>query len=82
MPFLVSDTPLSFNVDSPQEEIECRRAERIARKAAKDGAKTSKSRSWRIVEAKHHEKDPFPNLTGEFDEDSPFAKHFTRKREQ
>ena len=40
---------------------------------AKDGAKTSKS-GWRIVEAKHHEKDFFPNLTGEFDEGSPFAK--------
>ena len=43
-------------------------------------AKTSKSR-WRIVKAMHRENDFFPNFTGEFDEDSPFAKHFTRKRD-
>ena len=77
MPFLVSGMPSD---DTHQEEIERRRAERIARKEAKDGAKTSKSR-WRIVEAKDREKDFFPNLTGEFDQDSPFAKHFTRKRD-
>jgi len=62
MPFLVSGMPSD---DTHQEEIERRRAERIARKEAKDGAKTSKSR-WRIVEAKHREKDFFPNLTGEY----------------
>jgi hypothetical protein len=81
MSFLVSDMPLSFTDDTPQEVIERRRAERImARKESKDRKKTSKSRC-RIVKAKHREKDFFPNLTGEFDEKSPFAKHFTRKRD-
>ena len=73
--------PLSFYTDdTSQEEIERRRAERMARKEAKDKAKTSKSRRP-IVKAKHREKDFFPNLTGEFDADSPFAKHFTRKHD-
>ena len=80
MTFVVSDMPSSFTDDTPQEEIERLRADRMARKKAKDRAKTSKSR-WRIVKAKHREKDFFPNLTGEFYEDSPFAKHFTRKRD-
>ena len=80
MSFLVSDMPLSSTDDTPQKEIERRRAERMARNKAKDRAKTSKSR-WRIVKAKHREEDFFPNLTGEFDEESPFAKHFTRKRD-
>ena len=43
-------------------------------------AKTSRSRSWRI-EAVQRENDFFPNLSGDFDEDSPLAKHFTRKHE-
>ena len=74
--------PLSFYTDdTSQEEIERRRAERMARKEAKDKAKTSKSRRAAIVKAKHREKDFFPNLTGEFDADSPFAKHFTRKHD-
>ena len=77
MPFLVSDMPLSFNNDTTQEEIDRRRAERMARKEAKRRAKTSKSRARMIVE----EKEMFPNLTGEFDEESPFAKHFTRERD-
>ena len=42
-------------------------------------AKTSRSR-WRIVKAVQRKEDFFPNLSGDFDEDSPFAKHFTRKR--
>ena len=77
MPFLVSDMPLSFNNDTTQEEIDRRRAERMARKEAKHRAKTSKSRARMIVE----EKEMFPNLTGDFDEESPFAKHFTRERD-
>jgi len=77
MPFFVSDMPLSFADDTSQEEIECRRAERIARKKAKNKAKTGTSR----VLIQKGEKEFFPNLTGEFDEDSPFAKHFTRKRD-
>ena len=80
MAILVSDMPLSFTDDRPQEEIERLRAERMARKKTKDRKKTSKSRV-RIVKAKDREKDFFPNLTGEFDEDSPFASHFTCKRE-
>ena len=77
MPFFVSDMSLSFNNDTTQEEIDRRRAERMARKEAKHRAKTSKSRARMIVE----EKEMFPNLTGEFDEESPFAKHFTRERD-
>ena len=42
-------------------------------------AKTSRSDSWRI-EAVQRENDFFPNLSGDFDEDSPLAKHFTRER--
>ena len=42
-------------------------------------AKTSRS-LWHIVKAVQREKDFFPNLSGEFDEASPFAKHFARKR--
>ena len=68
MPFLVSE-----NDNTAQEETERRRAEQIARKVAKDESR------WRIVKAKRREKYFFPNLTGEFDEDSSFAKHFTRK---
>ena len=77
MPFFVSDMPLSFNNDTTQEEIDRRRAERMARKEAKHRAKTSKSRARMIVE----EKEMFPNLTGDFDEESPFAKHLTRERD-
>ena len=76
MSFLVSDMPLNFTDDMSQEEIERRRADRIARKKAK--AKTSRLRR-RITKAMHREeKKLFPNLTGEFDEDSPLAKHFPR----
>ena len=80
MPFIVSDMPLSFTTDDAhEEEIKRRREDRIARKKAK--AKTSRSRR-RITKAiDREEKKLFPNLTGEFDEDSPFASHFTRKRE-
>ena len=79
MSFLVSDMPLNFTDDMSQEEIERRRADRIARKQAK--AKTRRSRRC-ITKAMHREeKKLFPNLTGEFDENSPMAKHFTRKRD-
>ena len=80
MPFIVSDMPLSFTTDDALEEaIERRRADRIARKKAK--AKTRRSRR-RITKAMHlEEKKLFPNLTGDFDENSPMAKHFTRKRD-
>ena len=77
MPFLVSDMPLNFNDDTAQEEIDRRRAERMARKETKHRAKTSKSHKRMIVE----EKEMFPNLTGDFDDESPFAKHFTRERD-
>jgi hypothetical protein len=77
MPFLVSDMPLNFNDDTAQEEIDRRRAERMARKETKHRAKTSKSRKRMILE----EKEMFPNLTGDFDEESPFAKHLTRERD-
>ena len=75
MPFIVSDMPLSFTTDdAPEEEIERRRADRIARKQAK-----AKTRRSRLTKAMHREeKKLFPNLTGEFDEDSPLAKHFPR----
>ena len=44
-------------------------------------AKTSRLRR-RITKAMHlEEKKLFPNLTGDFDENSPMAKHFTRKRD-
>ena len=79
MPLFVSDMPLSFADDTSQEEIDCRRAERMARKKAKDKAKTGTSR---VLIQKLGEKEFFPNLTGEFDEDSPFAKHFTRKHDE
>ena len=76
MSFLVSDMPLSSTDDTSQEETERRRADRVARKKAK--AKTSRLRR-RITKAMHREeKKLFPNLTGEFDEDSPLAKHFPR----
>ena len=76
MSFLVSDMPLSSTDDTSQEETERRQADRVARKKAK--AKTSRLRR-RITKAMHREeKKLFPNLTGEFDEDSPLAKHFPR----
>jgi len=80
MPFIVSDMPMSFTTDdASQEDVERRRADRIARKKAK--AKTSRSRR-RITKAMHREeKKLFPNLTGNFDENSPLARHFTRKRD-
>jgi hypothetical protein len=49
----------------------------MARKETKHRAKTSKSHKRMIVE----EKEMFPNLTGDFDDESPFAKHFTRERD-
>ena len=79
MSFLVSDMPLSSTDDTSQEETERRQADRVARKKAK--AKTSRLRR-RITKAMHlEEKKLFPNLTGDFDENSPMAKHFTRKRD-
>jgi hypothetical protein len=71
---------MSFTTDdASQEDVERRRADRIARKKAK--AKTSRSRR-RITKAMHREeKKLFPNLTGNFDENSPLARHFTRKRD-
>ena len=54
MPFIVSDMPLSFTTDdAPEEEIERRRADRIARKQAK--AKTRRSRRC-ITKAMHREE--------------------------
>ena len=53
MSFLVSDMPLNFTDDMSQEEIERRRADRIARKKAK--AKTSRLRR-RITKAMHREE--------------------------
>eukprot|EP00964_Phaeocystis_antarctica_P020091 scaffold11091_cov75-Phaeocystis_antarctica.AAC.12 len=68
MPFKVSDMPLSFTTDdAPQEDIERRRADRVAR---------NRSRLAR------EEKMMFPNLAGEFDEGSPLEKHFSGKRDQ
>jgi len=71
---------MSFTTDdASQEDVERRRADRIAREKAK--AKTSRSRR-RITKAMHREeKKLFPNLTGNFDENSPLARHFTRKRD-
>ena len=76
MPLIISDMP--FCDDTPQEEIERRRADRMARKA-------SRSTKKRIAKGKKREKKlerlMFPNLTGEFDAESPFAKHFAGKRD-
>ena len=55
MSILVSDMPLSFTDDTSQEKIELLRAERMARKKAKDRKKTNKSR-LRIIKAKDREK--------------------------
>ena len=69
MPLIISDMP--FSDDMPQEEIDRRRAERMAK-----GRKTSRKK------VEDEEKLMFPNLTGEFDEESPFARHFTGKRDE
>ena len=85
MTFIISDMPLTLNDDTTQEQIDDRRADRKAREKvkgkAKDKVKTNRSRR-RIKKAMLSENKWFPNLTGEFDEDSPFAKHFPRKRDQ
>jgi hypothetical protein len=79
MPFAITISDMPFCDDTPQEEIERRRADRMARKA-------SRSTKKRIANGKKREKKlekkMFPNLTGEFDTDCPFAKHFTGKRDQ
>ena len=63
MPFTMSDMP--FGDNTPQEEIERRRADRMARKKAQDEAKTStRSRRRTSQKAVHHEKKMLPNLTG------------------
>ena len=79
MPFAITISDMPFCDNTPQEEIERRRADRMARKA-------SRATKKRIVKGKKREKKleklMFPNLTGEFDTDSPFARHFTGKRDQ
>ena len=79
MPFAITISDMPFCDNTPQEEIERRRADRMARKASRPTKK-------RIVKGKKREKKleklMFPNLTGEFDTDSPFAKHFTGKRDE
>jgi hypothetical protein len=79
MRFIVSDMP--FDDRTPQEEIERRRAERLAR-GAKRRSTTKRKRLLRENTLARKEKAMFPNLTGEFDEDSPLAKHWPRKRDQ
>ena len=85
MPFIISDMPLTLTDNTTQEQIDDRRAERKAREKVKENAKnkveTSRSH-WRIKKAMDSEKQWFPNLTGDFDEESPFAKHFSGKRDQ
>ena len=79
MPFAITISDMPFCDNTPQEEIERRRADRMARKASRPTKK-------RIVKGKKLEKKleklMFPNLTGEFDTDSPFARQFTGKRDQ
>ena len=79
MRFIVSDMP--FDDRTPQEEIERRRAERKAREAKRRSI-TKRKRLLREEKLARKEKAMFPNLTGEFDEDSPLAKHWPRKRDQ
>ena len=69
---VIADMP--FDDRTPQDEIDRRRAERLAREATRRSIKKRK----RLV---REEKKMFPNLTGDFDEESPFAKHFTRERD-
>ena len=73
MPIIISDMP--FDDRTLQDEIDRRRAERLAREATRRSIKKRK----RLV---REEKKMFPNLTGDFDDESPFAKHFPREREQ
>ena len=79
MRLIVSDMP--FDDRTPQEEIERRRAERKAREA-KRRSTTKRKRLLREEKLARKEKAMFPNLTGEFDEHSPLAKHWPRKRDQ
>ena len=81
MRVIVSDMPLSLTDDTTQDEIERRRADRMARKKAKGKAKAKRSRSRsRITKAMDREERIFfPNLTGEFDDISPFSKHCPRR---
>ena len=72
MPIITSDMP--YDDRTPQDEIDRRRAERLAREATR----RSITKRKRLV---REEKRVFPNLTGDFDEESPFAKHFTRERD-
>ena len=74
MPFIISDMP--FSDATLQEEIDRRRAERMAK-----CRKTSRAKSSKKYQVEDQEKLMFPNLTGEFDEESPYAKHFPKKRE-
>ena len=79
MPFAITISDMPFCDNTPQEEIERRRADRMARKASRS---TKKCIAKRKKREKKLERLMFPNLTGEFDTDSPFAKHFTGKRDQ
>jgi len=72
IPIIISDMP--FDDRTPQDEIDRRRAERLAREATR----RSITKRKRLV---REEKMMFPNLTGDFDEESPFAKHFPRERD-
>ena len=90
MPFAITISDMPFCDNTPQEEIERRRADRMARKASRSTKKCiakGKKREKKL-EAKGKKREKklkrlmFPNLTGEFDTDSPFAKHFTGKRDQ
>ena len=78
MSIIISDTP--FDDRSPQDEIDRRRAERLALKVSRRSiAKRKRLREYKLA---REEKMMFPNLTGEFDEDSPLETHFPRKRDQ
>ena len=62
MPFLVTGTGPA--ADLSQEEIDQRRAERIARRAERIGQRRAKRTSRGVVKS---ERVHFPNLTGNYD---------------
>ena len=66
---------LMFNTISVVPFDDGRRARKASRRSI---AKGNKKLSLEEIE----EKLAFPNLTGEFDDDSPLAKHCPRKRDQ
>ena len=69
MPFLVRGT--GAEADLSQEEIEQRRAERIAKRAERIGQRRRAKRTNRGTVKS--ERLFFPNLTGDYDADSPLT---------